>query len=267
MSASQPDDSGSILVGQPAEGVRLLTINRPHKVNALSASLVPELERALDEAERDGATRVVILTGAGSKAFIAGADIAEYQGGRSEAFIAYQLASRRVYDGLEALSKPTIAAVNGYALGGGFEVALCCDVIICSSNAKFGLPEGKLGLVPGGGGTQRLTRIVGRQAAAELLLSASFMQGQRAYELGVASACVTPEQLMPAALALAANMMQVAPRAQAEAKRLLREGAEAPLPAALSLEQEVLFRLFASADGQEGVDAFLNKRPPKFNGQ
>lgn len=257
---------GSIVASDPALGVRLLTFDRPEKLNALSASLVLELEQELLKAAADNAVRVVLLTGAGTKAFIAGADIAEYRGGRADAFAEYQLTSRRVFDGLEAIRKPVIAAVNGYALGGGFEIALCCDVIVCSTNAQFGLPEGKLGLVPGGGGTQRLLRLVGRQTTAELLLAARFMPASRAHQLGIVAACVEPDQLVPTALSLAAEMLRVGPEAQAEAKWLLREGAEFDLPTALSLEQDALLRRFASAEGQEGIEAFLDKRQPAFNG-
>ena len=178
----------------------------------------------------------------------------------------FQFAGRRLNDRIEALAKPTIAAVNGYALGGGFEIVLCCDVIVVSTTARLGLPEGLLGLSPGGGGTQRLIRSLGRHVAADLLLGAGRMRGERAYALGLAAAVCEPEALMETALEKARYMLKLAPRSLTEMKRLVRLGADAALPTALAFEQEVLFRLYCSDDGQEGIDAFLEKRPPAFKG-
>ena len=255
-----------ILFDKPETGVGVLTLNRPEKLNALSTALLGELSAALDAAEADPDVRVLILTGAGDKAFAAGADIAEYQGRREKAFMDFQFGGRRVNDRLEAFPKPTIAAVNGFALGGGFEIVLCCDVIVASTSARLGLPEGLLGLSPGGGGTQRLIRSLGRHVAADLLLTAGRLKGERAFELGLAAALCEPEALMETALGKARAMLKVAPLALAEMKRLVRIGADAALPTALALEQEVLFRLYCSADGQEGIDAFLEKRAPQFKG-
>jgi enoyl-CoA hydratase len=255
-----------ILLDKPEDGVVVLTLNRPEKLNALSTALLGELSAALDAAEADPAVRVVILTGAGEKAFAAGADIAEYQGRREKAFIDFQFGGRRINDRLEAFPKPTIAAVNGYALGGGFEIVLCCDVIVVSTSARLGLPEGLLGLSPGGGGTQRLIRSLGRHVSADLLLTAGRLKGERAFQFGLAAALCEPEALMDTALGKARAMLRVAPLALAEMKRLVRIGADAALPTALALEQEVLFRLYSSADGQEGIDAFLDKRAPNFKG-
>ena len=255
-----------ILLDRPEDGVAVITLNRPEKLNALSTPLLAEFSAALDQAEADPAVRVVILTGAGDKAFAAGADIAEYRGRREKAFMDFQLAGRKINDRLEAFPKPTIAAVNGYALGGGFEIALCCDMIVVSTTARLGLPEGLLGLSPGGGGTQRLIRWLGRHVTAELLLTAWRMKGERAHQLGLAAALAEPEKLMETALDKARAMLKVAPLALAEMKRLIRIGADAALPTALALEQEVLFRLYVSDDGQEGIAAFLDKRSPQFKG-
>jgi enoyl-CoA hydratase len=255
-----------VLFDKPEDGVVVLTLNRPEKLNALSTDLLRELNAALDAAEADPKARIVVLTGAGDKAFAAGADIAEYQGRREKAFMDFQFGGRRVNDRLEAFRKPTIAAVNGYALGGGFEIVLCCDVIVVSTSARLGLPEGSLGLSPGGGGTQRLIRSLGRHVAADLLLTAGRMKGERAFQLGLAAVLCEPEALMETALGKARAMLKVAPLALAEMKRLIRIGADAALPTALALEQEVLFRLYCSADGQEGIDAFLEKRAPIFRG-
>lgn len=246
------------------EAIAILTFNRLDKMNALSTPLLQEFESHLQVIEADPKIRVVILTGAGEKAFVAGADISEYANHNAAAFIAFQHNGRRINDYLEQFPKPVIAAVNGYALGGGFEIALCCDVIIVSTNARLGLPEGLLGLSPGGGGTQRLTRAVGRYVAADVLLSARRLSGQRAYELGLAAEVAEPADLLPTAIAKAEYMLKVAPLASAEIKRLLRLGPDAALPTALSLEQEVLFKLYNSHDGLEGIQAFVEKRSPNF---
>jgi enoyl-CoA hydratase len=246
-------------------GVRQLLFNRPEKLNALSTPMMTEFDAALDEAAMDPSVRVLVLRGAGGKAFVAGADIAEYQGDKRPEFIAYQMNSRRVFDKLERLPKPVICAVDGFALGGGFEIALCCDILLVSDTAQLGLPEGRLGLSPGGGGTQRLVRAVGKYAASDLMLAGWRMSGQRAYELGVAAEVT--EDLDTAIAARARACLKIAPLAQAEMKRLMREGADAPLESAKSFEQEVLFRLYSTADGQEGIDAFIEKRAPVFEEQ
>jgi enoyl-CoA hydratase/carnithine racemase len=257
----------TVLLRDLAEpGVVLLTLNRPEKLNALSTPVIRSLEAELDAIASDPSVRVVILTGAGDRAFAAGADIAEYRGNRSAAFAAYQFESRRVFDKLEALPQPTIAAIRGYALGGGFEIVLCCDLIICSTSARLGLPEGLIGLSPGGGGTQRLTRAVGKHVASDIMLAARRITGERAYQIGLAIELTEDGELMEAALGRARAILKLAPRAQTEMKRLIRQGFDAPLPVAQSFEQEVLFRLYGSHDGQEGIDAFLDKRQSEFTG-
>jgi enoyl-CoA hydratase/carnithine racemase len=255
-----------VLLDRPEDGIGLLTLNRPEKLNALSTKLLAEFSAALDAVAADPSIRVLILTGAGDRAFAAGADIAEYQGRREKAFMDFQFEGRRINDRLEAFAKPTIAAVNGYALGGGFEIVLCCDMIVVSTSARLGLPEGLLGLSPGGGGTQRLIRSLGRHVTADLLLTAWRMKGERAHQLGLAAALCEPEALIPTAIDKARAMLKLGPLALAEMKRLIRLGADAALPTALAFEQEVLFRLYCSADGQEGIDAFLEKRSPNFKG-
>ncbi|MDQ0391428.1 enoyl-CoA hydratase/isomerase family protein [Labrys monachus] len=255
-----------VILEKPEPGIGVLTLNRPEKLNALSTGLLAAFAAALDEAERDAGIRVLILTGAGEKAFAAGADIAEYQGRKEKAFMDFQFGGRRLNDRLEALTKPTIAAVNGYALGGGFEIVLCCDVIVVSTSARLGLPEGLLGLSPGGGGTQRLIRSLGRHVTADLLLTAGRLKGERAFQLGLAAALCEPENLLRTALEKARAMLKLGPLALGEMKRLVRLGADAALPTALAFEQEVLFRLYCSGDGQEGIDAFLEKRSPTFKG-
>jgi enoyl-CoA hydratase len=246
-------------------GVRQLLFNRPEKLNALSTPLISEFDAALDEAAADATVRVIVLRGAGGRAFVAGADIAEYRGDERARFIAYSMNSRRVFDKLERLPKPVIAAVDGYALGGGFEIALCCDMILCAEGAELGLPEGRLGLSPGGGGTQRLVRAVGKYAASEVMLAGWRLTARRAHELGIVAEVT--DDIDAAILRRARACLKVAPLAQAEMKRLIREGFDAPLETAKSFEQEVLFRLYSTADGQEGINAFLDKRDAVFRGE
>lgn len=248
-------------------GIVRLTFNRPDKLNALSMPLMRALDAEVDRLQGEAATRVVILTGAGERAFVAGADVAEYRGNRTKEFIGFQIESRRIFDKLEALPMPTIAAIRGYALGGGFEIALCCDVIICAESARLGLPEGLLGLSPGGGGTQRLTRAVGKHLASDMMLAARRITGERAYALGLAAELCPDESLAEAVLERARAMLKVAPQAQAAMKRLIRQGADGALPLSQSFEQEVLFRLYGTEDGQEGIAAFLDKRSPMFTGR
>jgi enoyl-CoA hydratase/carnithine racemase len=255
-----------ILSETPEPGIVRLVFNRPDKLNALSAEMIAGFEAALDAIAADPATRAVILAGAGDKAFVAGADIAEYRGHRLAAFNAYQFTSRRVFDKLEALPQPTIAAVGGYALGGGFEIALCCDIIIASPRARFGLPEGLLGLSPGGGGTQRLTRAVGKYMASDIMLAARRITGERAFALGLAAELAPEDQLAETALARARAVLKLAPLSAREMKRLIRQGPDAALPTALAFEQEVLARLYATDDAAEGIAALLDKREPQFKG-
>ena len=255
------------LLRDTRDGVATLTFNRPDKLNAMSEPLIERLDAEVAALAIDRSVRVVVLKGAGNRAFIAGADIEAYRGGNLKGFIAYQQRSRRIFDALEALPQPVIAAVHGFALGGGFEIALCADIIVCSEEAQFGLPEGRLGLSPGGGGTQRLIRAAGKHVASELMLAGWRIDGRRAHELGLAAACVPAAELDEAVAARVRSCLKVAPLAQAEMKRLMREGVDASLPAAKSLEQEVLYRLFMTGDGLEGVAAFLEKRTPEFRGE
>jgi enoyl-CoA hydratase len=162
---------------------------------------------------------------------------------------------------------PTIAAVNGYAFGGGFELALCCDLIVASTSARFALPEVSLGLLPGGGGTQRLTRAIGKRAAKEMVMTGRRISPEEAQSFGLIARLTSPEDLMGSALELAEELASKAPLAVREAKRLIDDGVEAPLPTALTLEQRVLSALFATEDAREGIRSFIEKRSPRFVGR
>jgi enoyl-CoA hydratase len=258
-------DSGLVLLERRGPSVTL-TFNRPEKLNAISSGMLRALDRRLDEVEHDPSVRTVILTGAGPRAFVAGADIGEYAEQDRETFLAYQRESRRLFSRVDEFPKPVIGAVNGYALGGGFEIALCCDILIASTNARFGLPEGLLGLSPGGGGTQRLTRAVGPFVAADVLVAARRLTAEDASRLGLVSAVVEPEGLMAAAIEKAEAISRVGPLAGREMLGLVRSAMESSLAEGLSDEQEVLARLHLTADAAEGIRAFVEKREPRFRG-
>jgi enoyl-CoA hydratase len=258
---------GQVLLHQRRGPAVILTFNRPGKLNAISSAVLGELDRRLGEAEGDPGVRAVVLTGAGPKAFVAGADIAEYAAGDHQAFVRYQAESRRLFSWLDAFPKPVIGAVNGYALGGGFELALCCDLLVASGNARFGLPEGLLGLSPGGGGTQRLTRAAGPFVAADVLLAGRRLTAQDAYRLGLVAEVVEPERLLEVALDRAELVARMAPLATRTMLGLVRTAMEAPLEEGLSQEQDALAGLHRTADAAEGIRAFLEKRAPRFTGE
>jgi enoyl-CoA hydratase/carnithine racemase len=208
---------------------------------------------------------VLIVTGTG-KGFVAGADIGEYADATPAAFDEYQRLSRTTFSALAGLPQFTVAAVNGYALGGGMELALCCDMIIASERARFGLPEVKLGLIPGGGGTQRLARVAGTRFAKEAVVTGRFHDAVEMAARGVVSRVVPPDELMTVALETAATIAGNAPLAVQAAKRIVDRGVEVPLEVGLSLEQETLSALFRTHDGAEGIAAFVEKRNPAFTG-
>jgi enoyl-CoA hydratase/carnithine racemase len=257
---------GDLVIVERRDAVRILTFNRPDKLNALSTPMLQELEGALEDAREDEATRLLILTGAGDRAFVAGADIAEYAEQTDEAFDSFQRLCRRLFDAIDTFPDPVIAAVNGYALGGGFEIALSCDVLIASSTARFGLPEGLLGLSPGGGGTQRLTRAAGPFVAADVLASARRLTADEALGAGIVSEVVAPEELLDVTLAKAGAIVKGAPLAVREMLALVRVAMDAPLVEGLDREHEALLRLRRTADATEGVRAFMEKREPRFEG-
>lgn len=253
------------LSGHPA--VRVLTISRPAKLNALNRAALSELAGALASLAGDAALRVLIVTGAGGKAFVAGADIAEFQGFTPDEAVAYARLGQRVFDQLEALPVPSIAAINGYALGGGCELALACTFRLVAESARIGLPETSLGLIPGFGGTQRLARAVGQQRALELILTGRQLTAVDAVTLGLALRAVPAESLLDEALALAAQLEGRAPLALRYAREAVAAGLDRPVADGLATEARLFGLAAATADMQEGVRAFLEKRPPTFTGR
>lgn len=246
--------------------VALVTFNREEKLNAMNSGIQRRLIELFDRINRSDHVRTAVLTGRG-RAFVAGADIEEYAGQSHAEFSEYQATGRRMYDGIEKNSKPFIAAVNGYALGGGFEMVLCCDLVVASREAELGLPEVHLGLLPGGGGTQRLARLVGRNLAKEFLMTGRSMTVEEANGLGIVNRVVDPDALMDDALDLANKLARRAPYAVREAKRLVNQGIESPLEAALSYEIATLQNLYGTEDAREGIRAFVEKRKPEFRGE
>jgi enoyl-CoA hydratase len=245
--------------------VATLFIDRPKALNALNSKTLQEMEAVLGSIGTD--VRVLIVTGGGEKAFVAGADIAEMAAMSEAQATEFGELGHRVMAALELLPIPTIAAVNGFALGGGCELALACDFIYASEKAKLGLPEVGLGVIPGFGGTQRLTRAVGRARAKELIFTGERIDAAKAKEIGLVLEVFAPEALLPHCREVAAKMLKNGPLAIAKAKRVIEEGADDDLRVANRLERKTFGELFGSADQREGMKAFLEKRPASFTGK
>lgn len=244
----------------------LLTLNRPDALNALNRATLEALQQTLAGVAGQSDVRALVLTGEG-RAFAAGADIAEMQGFRPVEADAFSALGHAAFAALEALPIPTIAAVNGFALGGGCELALSCDWIYASEKARFGQPEVALGLIPGFGGTSRLVRRVGVAWAKELVLTGDPLKADEALRIGLANKVFAPEALLDGALAAAESIGQKGPMAVALAKRIMQEGQGADVRTAHALEQTGFGMVFATEDRDEGVAAFLEKRDPKFSGR
>jgi enoyl-CoA hydratase len=242
--------------------IRWLTINRPSALNAIDVATMQALLEAIEACAAAPALRAVIVTGAGERAFVAGADVAALAGMTPAEAGAFSRLGQRVFDGLERLSVPVIAAVNGHALGGGCELALACDFIYAATTARFGMPETRLGVIPGFGGTVRLPRRVGGARARELLFTAEIVDAAEALRLGLVNRVVEPAALRTEARRAAAAICARAPLAVAAAKQALREGADRPAAEALALEAELFGGLFATEDLRTGMRAFLDKSPP-----
>lgn len=245
---------------------RIITINRPKVLNALNQQVIADLSHALEALEGNTSVRGVVLIGAGEKAFVAGADIAAMQELDSEAAMVFASHGHAVGEMIANLHVPVIAAVHGFALGGGCELALACDFIYASDKARFGQPEVKLGVIPGFGGTQRLMRRVGKARAMELCLTGEMIRADEALRLGLVNKVVAPEELLESALKTIAVVAEMGPLAIAEAKRVMHHGAEVPLEAGNQLEVEAFSRLFDTSDQSEGMTAFVEKRAANFTG-
>lgn len=245
----------------------VLTVNRPDKLNALNSATLDELHAALAELAADREVGGVIVTGAGEKAFVAGADIAELARMNALTGVSTSRHGQDAFRFMERMSKPVIAAVNGYALGGGLELALACDLRIASENARFGLPEVTLGIIPGYGGTVRLPRLVGRGRALEMILTGDMVDAARALEMGLVNRVVPQDELLDAARALLDTILKNGPVAVAKALEAVNRALDHSMEDALDLEANLFGLLAATDDMKEGMAAFLEKREAAFEGK
>lgn len=243
--------------------IAVVTINRPEVRNALNYSVLDGIEAALDKLEADSDVGAVIFTGSGPKAFVAGADITQLRGYTLRDGLRARM--QRLYDRIQDFEKPTIAAVNGFALGGGNELAMSCDIRVAASNARFGLPEANLGILPGAGGTQRLSRLIGLGRAQELILTGRIIDADEALRIGLVTSVVPAEDLMKAAEETAETILAKGPLAIRLAKLVISGGAETDQRTGLLLERLAQSLLYAADEKSEGAAAFLDKRPPQFN--
>ncbi|MGA8487040.1 MAG: enoyl-CoA hydratase-related protein [Gaiella sp.] len=247
--------------------VALVTIDNP-PMNALSAALLDELEAEIDALDADAGVRAIVLRGGGDRAFVAGADIKEFPALRETASEGGSARGiQRLGHRMDAADTPFVAAIHGYCLGGGLELAMCCDVRVCADNATLGQPEIQLGLIPGGGGTQRLPRLVGQGRAMFLNLTGDFIDAETAYAWGLVERVVSAAELEDAAVAIADRIASRSPHAVAVLRELARTTRDLPLEEGLRREADGFVRCLRSADGAEGVAAFIEKRPPVFSGR
>lgn len=253
-----------LLVEQPAPGVRLLRLNRPAARNALNMTLRRELVRRIAEASDDAEVRAVVIAG-NERAFAAGADIKEMAGAGTVEMMGRGVLG--LWRATASCTKPVIAAVRGYALGGGCELALLCDIVVAGDSARFGQPEIRIGIIPGGGGTQRLVAALGKHRAMKYLLTGAMFSGREAFEMGLASEAVPDEMVERRAVALAGEIAALSPLAVQQLKDVALRGMDLPLDAGLALETRALHLLFSTEDQKEGMAAFIEKRPPRFTGR
>jgi enoyl-CoA hydratase len=259
--------SDDLVMLDVSESIAIITINRPKALNALNTDVLKALLDALRESDRREDVGVVIITGAGDKSFVAGADIAAMKDMGSREAMEFSGLGQWVFRSIELLSKPVIAAVNGYALGGGTELAVACDIILASEKARFGTPEVNLGVFPGFGGTQRLTRLVGKARAKEIVFSGEMFDAPRALAIGLINRICPPEELMEEAMNLARTIMTKGPVAVSLAKKSIEAGINLDIDKGLLIEQALFAQCFDTEDQKEGMAAFLEKRDPKFKGK
>ena len=259
--------SDSPLLLDDRDGIRTLTINRPDKLNALNSATLDALHRAFDDAADATDVRVVVLTGAGDKAFVAGADISEMSGLTPVEGRDFSLRGQRMMRRVEKMPKPVIAAINGFALGGGLELAMCCHLRIAADTAKIGQPEINLGLIPGFGGSQRLLRLAGRAATLELCLTGAPINAERARELGIVNRVVPAAALMDETMKLASQLANAAPLALRAMLDCVNIGGECGIEEGLEYESAQFGLVFSTEDMREGTSAFLDKRKAAFKGR
>ncbi len=249
------------------DGMAVVTIDRPEKLNALNHTVLEELYQLFSDLEADEAIKGVLLTGAGEKAFVAGADLKEIKELSGEAGIRFARFGQTLFSRIESFPKPVVALVNGFALGGGCELAMACHLRLASENAKFGQPEINLGLIPGYGGTQRLPRLIGKTRALELLLTGDMIDAKQALELGLVNKVVPADQLMDEGKALLKKIIAKGAIAIHSILQSVQQGMELPLDQALQLEALLFGRVCATEDKNEGIAAFFEKRKAQFKGQ
>jgi enoyl-CoA hydratase/carnithine racemase len=255
------------IIYEKSEGIATITLNRPEALNAFSREVVAEILQTLEDIRNDENVRVVVLTGAGEKAFSAGADIKSMSGMTVLKARELSLMGEKLCLALENLEKPVIAALNGYALGGGLEVAMSCDLRVASENARMGQTEINIGLIPGWGGTQRLTRLIGRTKAKELVFTGRMIDAKTAEQLGIINMVVPPDKFKETVRQFALELASKAPIAVRVAKALINKGADISLDSALALEREGFGVVASTDDLKEGVSAFTEKRKPVFKGK
>jgi len=255
------------IIYEKKNNVAIITINRPHVLNALNRETLLEILSALMDIEKDPDIKVLIITGTGDKAFCAGADVNEFKDKTLMEILEFIELGHRVSTMIEDLSKPVIAAINGYALGGGLELALACDFIIASSNAKLGQPEINLGIIPGWGATQRLVRLIGIRKAKELILLGEMLTAEEALQIGLVNKVVPLGRLREEAFNLAKKLKEKSPVALKFAKHTINAALKSTLPEGLDYEKMSFIALYSSEDAQEGIKAFLEKRKPVWKGK
>ena len=250
-----------------SDRIATITINRPKSLNALNRATMQELSDALEEIAGGKDVGVVLLTGAGEKAFVAVADVSEMREFTPLQVLEFSRFGNGVLGNIERLPQPVIGVINGFALGGGCELAMACDILVASDNAKFAQPEVNLGIIPGWGGTQRLPRLVGRNIAKEIALTGEMISAQRAYEIGLVNRVVPQAVLMETARGIAGKILEKGPVAVSTAKSVMNRGIDLDLESACALEAKAFAIMFSTGDGVEGMTAFLEKRKAQFQGR
>ena len=263
---SEPKHYESLIV-KKEEGIGWITLNRPHRLNTLTSDMVGEMHSVLDDFEADKEVKCIVITGAGDKAFSAGADVTAFQGLTPATAVEASARGQALYSRLEKISKPVIASLNGYALGGGLEMAIACDFRVASENAEMGQTETNLGLIPGWGGTQRLVRIIGLPKAKELILLGNRITAEEAARIGLVTKVVPKAKLQEETVALARKLADGPPVALRLAKETINFGTQVPLDIGLKLEAEAFGIALSTKDVMEGVSAFMSKRKPEFKGK